>query len=178
VTGLERYQSQRRRAVASAHTVLAAAFLATSLVVACLAVLAQDRSAATDKDAIFARKTLMNVMCDKLMEIENMIASGRIDLDRVRAHGDAISVMLLAFPHLFPPSSNQWKPNADRDPVADTFASPDLWIAFPDFYRQAAAASKSAHAMGRADTIDDVKMHARELRIVCDSCHALYLEDP
>jgi len=188
VTGLERYKSRRRRAVANARATLGAAFLATCLAATCLAAIclaaaclaasAQDQRAASDKDAIFARKTFMNSMCDKMMEIENMIARGRVDLDRVHAHGDAISVMLLALPHLFPPSSNRWKPGADRDPVADTFASPDLWTAFADFYRQAAAASKSAHAMGRADTVDHVKMHARELRIVCDSCHALYLEDP
>jgi len=178
VTGLERYQSQRHRSVAIARAMLAAAFLATSFFAACFIAMAQDQSAATGQDVIFARKTLMNSMCDKMMEIENMIAFVGINLNRVHAHGDAISVMLMALPHLFPPSSNQWKPDADRDPVTDTFASPDLWTAFPDFYRQAAAASRSAHAMSRADGIDDVKMHARELRIACDSCHALYLEDP
>ena len=29
---------------------------------------------------------------------------------------DTISVMLMAFPHLFPPASNQWKPDVARDP--------------------------------------------------------------
>ena len=87
------------------------------------------------------------------------------------------SVMLMAFPHLFPPSSNQWKPNADLDPGTDTFASPDVWSKFPDFYQRAAGASKTAYDMSRADKIDDFKTHARELRIICDTCHALYSEN-
>jgi cytochrome c556 len=85
--------------------------------------------------------------------------------------------MLMAFPHLFPPSSNQWKPDTDQDPETATLASPDLWTRFPDFYRQAAAASRTAFDLSRADKIDDVKTRARELRIACDTCHALYLED-
>jgi cytochrome c556 len=174
VDGLKRNRSPSRpRTIVRAG--LAAAFLA---VAACgFAALAQDRSAATT-DVIFARKSLMNAMCDKMMEIENMVAFKKIDIAAAQAKADAISVMLLAFPHLFPASSNQWKPDADRDPVADTFAAPELWTGFADFYRQAAAAAQTAHALSRADTIDDLKMHARELRIACDTCHALYLEDP
>jgi hypothetical protein len=40
------------------------------------------------------------------------------------------------------------------------------------------AASKTALELSRADKIDDAKSRARELRIACDACHALYLEDP
>lgn len=129
------------------------------------------------EDAIFARKTLKDAVCDKMMNIERMIGLGRIDLDVVHAQADAISAMLLAFPHLFPPASNRWKPNAEGSPETLTLASPDLWTNFPDFYRQAAGAAQSAFALSRADTADDVKARARELRIACDTCHALYLED-
>jgi cytochrome c556 len=176
VAGLEQNRSRPRSA--SARTGLAAAVLAASLVAAGLAALAQGQSAATAQDAIFARKTLMNAMCDRMMEIERMIAFGKVDPGVARADADAIAAMLLAFPHLFPPGSNQWKPDADRDPVADTFASPDLWTAFADFSRQAVAAAKNAHDLSRAARLDDVKTLARELRIGCDTCHALYLEDP
>jgi cytochrome c556 len=161
-----------RAALAIACAGLIAGFLAINL-----AASAQDQSAASDKDVIFARKALKDVICDKMAEIERMIALGRIDLDDVHARADAISVMLMAFPHLFPPSSNQWKPDADQDPATATLASPELWTQFPDFYRQAAAASKAAFDLSRAGTIDDVKTRARELRIDCDTCHALYLED-
>jgi len=151
---------------------LAAAFLATGSVA-----IAQDQRAATAKDVIFARKTLMNFMCDKMADIERMIAMGHIDLDGARGNADAISVMLMAFPHLFPAGSDQWNPAADPDPVTDTYASPEIWTRFPDFYRLAGAAAQSAHDMSRAASIDDFKTHARELRITCDTCHALYSEN-
>jgi cytochrome c556 len=178
VIGLERNASRplARMAVVIACLGLAAASLATILATS-LAATAQDQPAATAKDVIFARKTLMNYMCEKMAGIERVIALGKIDLDAARAQADAVSVMLMAFPHLFPSSSNQWSPNADPDPVADTYASPQVWTRYADFYRQAAAAAQAAHEMSRADKIDDFKTHARELRIICDTCHALYSEN-
>jgi len=173
VTGLQpTWSYPRGRVAVIARAGLAAAFLATSFVAS-----AQDQRAAITRDVIFARKTLMNFMCDKMAGIEWMIAMGHIDLDGARGNADAISVMFMAFPHLFPPASNQWDPTADPDPVADTYASPELWNRFSDFYRLAAAAARSAHDMSRADKIDDFKTHARELRIICDTCHALYSEN-
>jgi cytochrome c556 len=112
-----------------------------------------------------------------MADMERMIAMGHIDLEGARANADAISVMLMAFPHLFPPGSNQWSPDADPDPVTGTYASREVWSKFSDFYRLAAAAAQSAHDMSRAQKIDDFKTHARELRIICDTCHALYSEN-
>jgi cytochrome c556 len=159
-------------AVAIVCAGLAAGLLATSFVAR-----AQDQSAATTKDVIFARKTLMSSISDNMDQIETMVASGKkIDLDDGHEHADTISVMFMAFPHLFPPSSNQWKPNADLDPATDTFASPDAWTKFSDFYQRAAAASKIAYDMSRADKEDAFKSLAKELRAACDSCHAVYLK--
>jgi cytochrome c556 len=172
VAGLRRSSAHLRRCAALAFAGLVVAALAASSVA-----LAQDQRAATADDVIFARKTLMNFMCDKMADIERMIAMGHIDLDGARGNADAISVMLMAFPHLFPSGSNQWSPAADPDPVTGTYASPELWSSFPDFYRLAAAAAQSAHDMSRADKIDDFKTHARQLRIICDTCHALYSEN-
>ena len=80
---------------------------------------------------IFARKTLMSTVSDNFDQIEAMIATDKLDIADAHEHADTISVMLMAYPHLFPPSSNQWKPNADLDPGTDTFASPDVWSKFP-----------------------------------------------
>jgi cytochrome c556 len=174
VVGLEQNISRprRRMALAIACAGLAGGMLATSLVA-----MAQDQSVATAKDAIFARKTMMSSISDNMDQIETMIASGKkIDLDDAHEHADTISVMLMAFPHLFPPGTNQWKPNADRDPGTDTFASPDVWSKFPDFYQRAAGASKTAYDMSRADKVDELKTRAKELRAACDACHALYLK--
>jgi cytochrome c556 len=179
VTGLERNHSPPRHCVAAviARAGLTAAVLATlAAFAASFVATAQDQRAATVKDVIFARKTLMNSICEKMTAIETMISLRRIDFEYARRQADAMSAMLLAFPHLFPPSSNQWNPNVDPDPETDTYASTELWTGFSDFYLRSAAAAKTAHDLSRADTIDDVKTRARELRIICDTCHALYGE--
>jgi cytochrome c556 len=162
---------RRRMTVAIGGAWLAAALLGTSFIAT-----AQDQSAATAKDVIFARKTLMSTLSDNMDQIETMISVNKIDLDDAHEHADTISVMLMAFPHLFPPSSNQWKPNADLDPGTDTFASPDVWTKFPDFYQRANAASKTAYNMSRAEKADDLKARTAELRTACNACHAQYLK--
>jgi len=138
---------------------------------------AQDQSAATAKDTIFARKILMNTIDRNMDELEEMVRSGKpIDLVDAHEHADTISVMLMAFPHLFPPSTNQWRPGADRDPGRDTYASPELWTDFAEFYRQAAAAEKFAYAASRAGGEADFKKSVAALRNACDFCHARYLK--
>src|SRR5471032_1316634 len=90
------------------------------------------------KDTIFARKILMGAIDMNMDEIETMLApGGKFDPAEAVEHSDTISIMLQTFPHLFPPSTNQWQPNADRDPAMDTVASPDLWRNFADFYHRA-----------------------------------------
>jgi cytochrome c556 len=161
----------RRTAMAIGCAWLTAATLGTGWMAS-----AQDQSAATVKDVIFARKTMMSAISDNMDQIETMISTGKIDLADAHEHADTISIMFMAFPHLFPPSSNQWKPNADLDPATDTFASPDAWTKFSDFYQRATAASKTAFDMSRADKTDELKSRAKELRAACDGCHAVYLK--
>jgi cytochrome c556 len=162
---------RRRLSISIMGAGLAGSLLATSLVA-----LAQDQSAAKVEDAIFARKTMMSSLSDNMDQIEKMIAIGKIDLDDAHEHADTISVMLMAFPHLFPPASNQWKPGADIDPVTGTFASPDVWSKFTDFYKRAGDASKTAFDMSRADKPDELKAKTAELRTACNGCHAAYLK--
>jgi len=153
---------------------LALAFAASLLAASALA---QEQGVAT-RDAIFARKTLMDFMCERMTEIEVMVGRGTIDLKLVRQYADAMSAMFMAFPHLFPASSNLWKRNPDADPVSETLASPDVWTGFSDFYRQAAESDKLARELASVSNTGDARDRARELRIACDACHALYLEDP
>jgi len=118
----------------------------------------------------------MDAIDSHMDAIDWMVSSGKaIDLPRAGEHADTISIMLMAFPHLFPPSSNQWRPNAKRDPARDTFASPGLWVNFADFYRRAAAASQIAFKASRAKRKADFSTHMAALRSACDSCHAAYL---
>lgn len=110
-------------------------------------------------------------------EIDWMLTShGPIDLSKTSEHADTVSVLLMAFPHLFPPSTNQWRADAQRDPARDTFAAPDLWKNYSDFYRLAAEASKLAFAASRAKKETDFRNTMAALRTACDGCHALYVK--
>lgn len=136
---------------------------------------AHGQDGAPPKDTIFARKILMDTIGRNMDEIEGMVTSGKaLDLAEAREHADTISVMLMAFPHLFPPATNQWKAGAARDPGTDTYASPALWDAFADFYAKATAASRLAYRAGRAKSEAEFKGFAAELRAACDGCHAAY----
>jgi cytochrome c556 len=139
--------------------------------------LSQDQSVATPKDEIFARKILMDTIDHNMDALEEMVRTGQpIDFADSSEHADTISVMLMAFPHLFPPSTNQWRANAERDPGRDTFAAPDIWTNFAAFYQQAAAASKLAYKASRATQEAEFKTTMASLRTGCDSCHAVYLK--
>ena len=140
----------------------------------------QDRGAAVAKDAIFARKILMDTISTNMDELETMTASDKgVNLTEGREHADIISVMLMAFPHLFPVDTDQWKPNVERDPGRDTYAAPEVFTNYPDFYAKAASASKIAYRASRAEQESDFKRFIAELRVACDSCHGVYLKtDP
>ena len=162
------------RRIGAARLVIAACFLATGGLA-----FAQDRGVEAGlpppKDTIFARKILMGAIDMNMDEIETMLApEGKLDSVEGREHADAISIMLMAFPHLFPPATNQWKPNVDRDPATDTCASPDLWASFSDFYKRATEASKLAYAASRAERADQFRASIAQLRAACNGCHAAY----
>jgi cytochrome c556 len=119
----------------------------------------------------------MDSIDSRMDELDWMLISGKaIDMSEATEHADTISIMLLTFPHLFPPKTNQWQPNVEHDPAHDTFASPELWTNFADFYRQAAAASRIAFNASRAKQEADFRTHIAALRAACASCHAMYVE--
>jgi cytochrome c556 len=138
---------------------------------------AEDQAAPPAADTIFARKTMMDSINGSMDEIEAMLAPGaKIESAEAREHAELISVMLMAFPHLFPPGTNQWKAGAERDAALDTFASPELWRQFPDFYARATAASKLAFEASRAANRAEFQARITGLRAACNGCHAAYLK--
>src|SRR5262245_55020588 len=138
---------------------------------------AQDQSPAIAKDAIFARKILMDTIGTNMDELEGMTESHKsINLTEGHEHADNTSIMLLPFPHLPTPNTNQWKPNVERDPGRDPYAAPGLWENYSDFYAQAARASKIAYNASRSKDASEFKKFVAELRVACDSCHAVYLK--
>jgi cytochrome c556 len=129
------------------------------------------------KDTIFARKTTMGEIDMNMDEIETMLApGGKLDLADAREHAEVISTLLLVFPHLFPPSTNQWKQGAERDPATDTFANPAIWANYADFYKRATEASKIAWSAAAAKKPDEFRVQIKELRVRCNGCHALNLK--
>jgi cytochrome c556 len=167
----QRFSRPSRRGVAA----IGVALLTAALVATSFNALTQDQSVAMAKDIIFARKILMDAINTNMDEIETMTGSANeINLHEGREHADTISVMLMAFPHLFPASTNQWKADAVRDPGTDTFASPELWTNYADFYKQAASASKIAYNASRAKEERAYRTHIAELRQACNACHKAY----
>jgi cytochrome c556 len=129
------------------------------------------------KDTIFARKVVMGEIDMNMDEIETMLApEGKLLLSDAQEHAEVISTLLMAFPHLFPPSTNQWKEGAQRDPATDTFANPAIWANFSDFYNLASEASKIAWNASRTKRPDEFRAQIKELRLRCNACHALNLK--
>jgi len=134
-----------------------------------------DQPVGAANETIFARKILMDSINNNMDELETMVgSSGGINLAEGREHAETISVMLLAFPHLFPAPTNQWKPNVERNPGTDTYAAPAIWENFADFYQKAGAASKVAYKAARVKQQDEFRGSVAALRNACDSCHAIY----
>src|SRR5471032_711639 len=162
------------------HKILSAA------VAACLAIIllagrapAQDKPAdqPSAKDTIFARKILMGGIDYNMDQIEEMFEpEAKLELADAQEHAETISTMLMAFPHMFPPATNQWKQGAVRDPAYDTFAAPEVWTNFSDFYARATEASKIAWAASRAKRAADFKPLIAQLREHCNACHAINMK--
>jgi cytochrome c556 len=169
-----------QRTIASHRITLALGCTLASVLALGLTASGQDQSEAIVKDAIFARKIVMNTIGTNMDELETMTSSDKpINLTEGHEHADNISVLLMAFPHLFGAATNQWKPNVERDPGRDTYASPDLFTHYADFYARAASASKTAFRASRAEKESEFRNYVAELRVACDSCHGLYLKtDP
>ena len=149
--------------------------LAAALSIAAVPTLAEDQP--PPKDTIFTRKVVMGEIDMNMDEIETMLApEGKLLLSDAEEHAEVISTLLMAFPHLFPPSTNQWKEGAERDPATDTFANPAIWSNFSDFYKRASEASKIAWAASRAKKPDEFRAQIKELRLRCNACHALNLK--
>jgi cytochrome c556 len=136
----------------------------------------QERGVTPPKETIFARKILMDSISQNMDELEANASSPKVDLAEGRSHADIVSVMLMAFPHLFPQTTNEWKPNVDRDPGSDTYAAPEIWAHFADFYKRTHDAAQIAFKASRAETEQAFKDQVAQLRVACDSCHGVYLK--
>ena len=156
---------------------LAPLALATGVLIGTPLALGQAPVTPPPKDTIFARKILMGAINTKMAEIETMLTpDGKLDAAEAQEQADTISIMLMSFPHMFAVETNHWKPGAERDPATDTFASPDLWVNFADFYQRASTASKIAQDASNTKRLDDFRRLIGELRAACNGCHENYMK--
>ena len=124
------------------------------------------------KEVIVARQELMEHI-ELLMEpIDTLTVQPVQDAERVRQNAEIIGAMLLAVPHLFPPSTNLFDAKASQP---QTLALPPIWKQFDTFYRLAGLAAKAAEVMAEAKNEPAMRRASLALRGSCDACHTLYL---
>jgi len=160
---------------------IARALLATAVALAGVA-LAADAAApgkgpgwtgiTNPKDVITARQELMEEIEHLMQPIDTFQVKDDADPEKLRASAGTISAMLLAVPHLFPPTTNLYDPKPE---MPETLALPAIWKDFGTFYKLAAAASSAAQTMAEATGKEPLRAAGRRLRASCDACHALYL---
>jgi cytochrome c556 len=123
------------------------------------------------KEVIAAREALMTT-AERLMEPIDSLEVAPQDPDVVRAAARNIADIMLAVPHLFPPTTNLYDPKAQ---IPETLALPTIWQSFPSFYELAAAASAAAKKLSETRGVTELHDAGDALRDTCDACHAPYL---
>jgi len=124
------------------------------------------------QDVITARQELMEHIEELMEPIDTIQVRDTNDLDTLRHNGEVISAMLLALPHLFPPTTNLYDPKV-AEPA--TLALPGIWKNFDSFYKLAGAAATAAEKMSETQGKEPLRAASRALRASCDACHTLYL---
>ncbi len=122
-------------------------------------------------DVISARRWLMDELEQLIRPIDAFAAGDPADTDRLRETATSIAAMLAVVPHLFPPTTDRYDPDAA---IPDTLAMPAIWENFDAFYRFATVSTAAAEALAGADS-NAMRAAAATLRASCDACHALYL---
>jgi cytochrome c556 len=124
------------------------------------------------KDVIAARQALMEEIELVMQPIDTSEVEEPKDLTELQTAARTVSTMLLALPHLFPPTTDLYDPKAQ---IPATLALPSIWKDFPTFYRLAGVSASAAKAMSETEGREPLRAAGRSLRATCDSCHALFL---
>ena len=125
------------------------------------------------EEVIEARRVLM-VEAQRLMEPVDAFAGGEpADAAVLRANATSLEALLLALPHLFPPTTNRFDPSAHDPP---TVALPTIWQRFPAFLTFAESAERSAAALRDAEGTEALRAASARLRGACDTCHGQFMK--
>jgi cytochrome c556 len=125
------------------------------------------------EEVIEARRVLM-VEAERLMKpIDGFIVGESANAALLRENAASLEALLLALPHLFPPTTNQFDPSAHDPP---TTALPTIWQRFPAFLTFAESAERAAAALRDANDTDALSAASARLRGTCDACHASFMK--
>lgn len=123
------------------------------------------------EEVIEARRVLMLRIEQLMRPIDELSAGGQADPEALKLAGATIEAMLLAFPHLFPPTTNLFDASVLEPP---TITLPALWEDFSTFLSLAESAEHAAAAVAEAEDLEALRTAGRGLRATCDGCHALF----
>jgi len=121
---------------------------------------------------ILARQAIMSALEEHMLAIDTYTVDDTVEPDDVLAAAEALQPLLLAVPHLFPPTTNLYDPES-AEPV--TTAMPAIWMNFDDFTAKAAAAHDAAKTLAQAENAQQLHDGSVAVRAACDACHKTYL---
>jgi cytochrome c556 len=125
------------------------------------------------EEVIEARRVLMTETERLMKPVDGFIVGEPADATLLRESAAAIEAMLLALPHLFPPTTNLFDP-AQLDPP--TVALPTIWQRFAAFETFAESAEGAAAALATAEDGEALRAASERLRAACDRCHAAFMK--
>jgi len=122
-------------------------------------------------EVIEARRLLM-METERLMKPIDSYSIGQPgDPAALRSAARTLEPMLLALPHLFPPTTNLFDPDVREPP---TIALPTIWSRFAAFETFAASAERAAAAAAVAEDGEPLREASARLRAACDTCHRAF----
>jgi cytochrome c556 len=124
-------------------------------------------------EVIEARRVLM-IEAERLMKpIDSFLVGEPADAALLHENATSLEALLLALPHLFPPTTNLFDPSAHDPP---TTALPTIWQRFPAFLTFAESAERAAAALRDANDTEALSAAGARLRGACDTCHASFMK--
>jgi cytochrome c556 len=124
-------------------------------------------------EVIEARRALMTAAETLMKPVDGFIVGEPADAATLRASAATIEPMLLALPHLFPPTTNLFDPAAHDPP---TTALPTIWQRFLAFQTFAESAQRAAAALAMSEDGEPLRAASARLRASCDACHAAFMK--
>lgn len=125
------------------------------------------------EEVIEARRLLMNEAERLMKPIDEYSIGGPGDPAALRSAATTLESLMLALPHLFPPTTNLFDPAAHDPP---TTALPTIWQRFAAFQTFAESAERVAAALAVADDGEPLRAASARMRSACDTCHAAFMK--